>query len=410
MQKRFRQLKRFVRNNAIAHSQFIYFDWFSFLLMLMIALFGVASIFSATTVPLDYEVGSLIELISAQPIEYARLQFIWILVGLLCLALMVYLDYRWLEQFSNLIYWANIALLTVVLFMERGRGNMAGWIRWGVDAARTLQPSEFGKLAIIIALAKLFSNRRRPIRTLTELLPVLAYVGLPLILIIAQPDIGTALVYIVVFGVMLFVSGTDYKIIFGILIVAIVAIVPLWYYMNSSDSFRSDRITVFLNPDYDPQGAGLQTTNARISVGSGGLFGKGIYSSGSFASLKYIPDAHTDFIFAIVCESFGFVGAGILVGAFVVMLVRLTLVALRTVDPFGRYFVIGYVSMLFSHIFENIGMILGLLPVTGIPLPFISYGGSNLLTNMIGFGVVLNIAMHNREDSKRRPPKKIISL
>jgi rod shape determining protein RodA len=410
MQKRFKNLRRFVRTNAMARSQLLYFDWLLFFIMLGISLFGVVCIFSATTVPVDQEISSIMQLVSVQPTEYARLQITWILVGLAFLAGMAYLDYKWLSQFSNTLYWANVIVLVVVLFMERGRGNMAGWFRWGADQMRTLQPSEFGKLALIVALAKLFANRKRPIKTLMELMPVLAYVGLPLILIAAQPDLGTALVYIAIFGVMLFVSGTDYKIIFGIIIVAIALLVPLWYYVNNTDSFRSERIMVYLDPSYDPLGAGLQMTNARTAIGSGGLWGKGIYSAGSFASLKYIPDAHTDFIFAIVCESFGFVGTGILVAAMLAMLLRLTAVALRTEEAFGRYFIIGYTAMLFFHMFENIGMILGIVPVTGIPLPFVSYGGSNLLTNMIGYGIVLNIAMHNWEHTRRRVPRPTLAL
>jgi rod shape determining protein RodA len=326
------------------------------------------------------------------------------------LAAMVYLDYEHLSQWANLIYWVNIAVLFVVLFMERGKGNMAGWFRWGTDANRTLQPSEFGKLAIIVALAKLFAGRQKPITTLAELVPVLVYVGLPLVLIVAEPDVGTAMVYIVIFAVMLFASGTSYKLLIGMLCVAVLLMVPLWYFMNTSDSFRTNRILVWLDPTLDTSGSGMQMANARIALGSGGLYGKGMFSVGSFASLNYIPDDHTDFIFAIVCETFGFIGAGAMVGALVLMLIRMVFMSIRAADPFGSYVILGIMAMMAFHIIENIGMVIGLLPVTGIPLPFISYGGSNLLTNMMGLGIVLSIAMRSREHTAVQRHRQVARL
>jgi rod shape determining protein RodA len=241
-------------------------------------------IFSATATPTDTQPTSLTEMLSTQPFTYPRLQIIWIMAGLVLMAAMVYLDYEYLSKWANLIYWANIALLFIVLFMERGRGNMAGWFRWGTDANRTLQPSEFGKLAIIISMAKLFAGRQKPITTVAELVPVLVYVGLPLVLIAAQPDYGTALVYIMIFAVMLFASGTNYKLIIGMICVAVLLMVPVWYFMNTSEgNFRTNRILVWLDPTLDTSGAGMQMANARIALGSGGCYGKGLFSVGSFA-------------------------------------------------------------------------------------------------------------------------------
>lgn len=410
-QRRFRHITKLIQANRFNTHMMRSFDWPFFILIMAIALFGVVCIFSATATPTETQPTTLAQMLSTQPITYARLQVLWILAGLVLLAAMVYLDYEYLSKWANLIYWSNIALLFVVLFMERGRGNMAGWFRWGTDANRTLQPAEFGKLAIIVALAKLFAGRQKPITTLAELVPVLVYVGLPLVLIIAQPDVGTALVYIIIFAVMLFASGTNYKLIIGMICVAVLLLVPIWYFMNTSDSsFRANRIRVWLDPTLDTSGSGMQMANARIALGSGGTFGKGMFSVGSFASLNYIPDDHTDFIFAIVCETFGFVGAAAMVGAMAAMLIRMVFMSMHAADAFGSYVILGVMAMMAFHIVENIGMVVGLLPVTGIPLPFISYGGSNLLTNMMGLGIVLGIAMRSKDQTRVARPRQTARL
>lgn len=409
--QRFKRITKLIQANRFNTHMMRSFDWSFFLLVMAIALFGVVCIFSATATPMDTQPKSIVEMLSTQPIAYARLQVMWIMAGLMLMAAMVYLDYEHLSKWANMIYWANIALLFVVLFMEKGRGNMAGWFRWGTDANRTLQPAEFGKLAIIIALAKLFSGRQKPITTVAELVPVLVYVGLPLVLIVLQPDVGTALVYVVIFAVMLFASGTHYKLIIGLICVAVLLMVPVWYYMNTSEGdFRANRFRVWLDPTLDNSGAGMQMANARIALGSGGLRGKGLFSVGSFASLNYIPDDYTDFIFAIVCETFGFIGAAVMVSAMVVMLLRMVFMSMRAADAFGSYVILGVMAMMTFHIVENIGMVIGLLPVTGIPLPFVSYGGSNLLTNMMGLGIVLGISMRSRDRTRVARPRMTARL
>ena len=229
------------------------------------------------------------------------------------------------------------------------------------------------------------------------------YVGIPIVLVIAQPDFGTALVYVAVFSVMVFVSGTNSKLIWGVIGVLVVLMIPLWYFMNNSgtDNFRFTRILMWLNPEAYPDEA-RQIINGQIAIGSGGVFGKGIVSPGSFASLGYISDDHTDFIFAIVCESFGLVGGVALVLGYVLLIGRLIVLSVRVKDPYGSYLIVGVMAMLLFHVVENIGMVIGLLPVTGIPLPFVSYGGSNMLTNMMGIGLVLNVVMRSRQHEQRQ--------
>ena len=234
-----------------------------------------------------------------------------------------------------------------------------------------------------------------------------------MVLIVAQPDVGTALVYLAVFSVMVFVSGTNSKLIWGVLGMLVLLMIPLWYFMNNSasDNFRFNRILMWLNPDAYPDEA-RQIINGQIAIGSGGVLGKGIVSPGSFASLGYISDDHTDFIFAIVCESFGLVGGCALVFGYILLVARLIYLAVRTDDPYGSYVIVGVTAMFLFHIVENIGMVIGLLPVTGIPLPFVSYGGSNMLTNMMGIGLVLNVVMRSRQHKQRQKTatERVVSL
>ncbi len=380
----------------MAQGMMRHFEWPLFLIVISLSIFGVLTIYAATGTPIeDANSYTLLEKIQMQSFYYPRLQLLWMLAGTIFLGGIIFLDYRLYGQWKNWFYWGSVMLLAAVkLLAEAGRGGMSGWFQWG--DGRTFQPSELSKIAIIISLAKLFADREKPIMTLGELFRVACYVGLPLFLIIIQPDVGTALVYIAIFAGMLWASGTNWKLIVGAIAVIILMAVPAWYIIQTSDNFRVDRIQVWIDPTYDPNGAGLQTTNARIALGSGGLWGKGLFSEGNFAALNYIPDDHTDFIFAIVGETFGLAGTLLMVSLFLGMLGRMMYLSTRARDAYGSYIIIGVMSMMFFHIFENISMVIGLMPVTGIPLPFVSYGGSNYLTNMGCIGLVINVAMRSR--------------
>ena len=397
------QLLNRVKKNRLGRGLMRHFEWPLVVIVLILSMFGVLSIYAATATPVDEGTTyTFLEMLQIQPFNYARLQLMWMGAGAVVLLVVVFFDYQVYGEFKNVFYWGNVLLLLAVkLLAEAGRGGMSGWFQWG--DGRTIQPSEFGKIAIIIALAKLFADREKPITKIGELFRVSCYVGLPLALVVIQPDLGTALVYVAIFGGMLFVSGTDRKILIGIICIIILLLVPTWYIMENSDNFRVDRIQVWIDPSYDPNGAGMQTTNGRIAVGSGGLWGKGMFSVGNFAALNYIPDDHTDFIFAIVCETFGLVGAMLMLFLFFFMMVRMVTLSMRAQDAFGCYIVVGVFSMMLFHIFENIGMVIGLMPVTGIPLPFISYGGSNYITNIAGIALVVNVAMRSRAGQAHAP-------
>ena len=372
-----------------------HFEWPLVIMVLVMSIWGIVSIFAATGSPVEEGVEmSFLEKITTQSLYYPRLQFFWVCAGMVALAAVSYFDYRLYGRWKNLFYWGNVIVLALVKFTtEVGRGAANMFFQWG--SGRTFQPAEFGKIAIIIALAQVFSSREKPIKTLSELIRMSCYVGLPLILIVIQPDVGTALVYVAIYAILIWASGTNYKLVVGTICIGVILVVAAWYVLNFSDNFRVDRIQVWLNPDYDINNSGMQTYNARLMLGSGGLWGKGLFSVGNFAALNYVPDDHTDFIFAVVCETFGFVGGGLMILLYLAMLLRMMYLANHAEDTFGCYLIIGVMAMMFFHIFENISMVIGLMPVTGIPLPFVSYGGSNYITNIMGIGLVCNVAMRS---------------
>lgn len=391
-----------LRENRFDRSLMRYFDWPLFLIVLGISLFGVVTIFSASSIEITEKPATIMEMLRTQPLTYPRLQLIWIIVGSVAMFVLIFFNYDLYGKYANILYAANLAMLLLVLIIaEAGRGGMTAFFAWGND--RGFQPSEFGKVIIIIAFAKAFSLRAKPVMNMRDILPLALYMALPMILVLAQPDFGTALVYIAVFCVMVWVSGTNWKLIASVLGCAVLALIPIWYFMNnsSSESFRLTRILIWLDPESYPDEA-RQVINGQIALGSGGLFGKGLVSPGSFASLGYISDDHTDFIFSVVGETFGMVGACALVLAYIALFARLIYQSMRIEDPFGSYLLIGVLAMLLFHVVENIGMVIGLLPVTGIPLPFMSYGGSNMLTNMMAIGLAENVIMRSRKKESHR--------
>ena len=390
-----------LRVGQFTRSLMRYFDWPLFLNVLAISLFGVVTIFSATSSEVTEKPATIMEMLRTQSLTYPRLQLIWIVAGVVAMFVIIYFSYELYGKYANTLYVINLLMLLFVLGVEAGRGGMSAFFTWGSD--RGFQPSELGKVIMIICFAKAFSVRMKPVMHMRDIIPLVLFMALPMVLILAQPDVGTALVYMAVFCVMVWVSGTNWKLIASVIACAVLILIPVWYFLNnsSSDNFRLTRILIWLDPESYPDEA-RQVINGQIALGSGGLFGKGLVSPGSFASLGYISDDHTDFIFSIVGESFGLVGACLLVLAYILLLGRLLYQSMRIEDPFGSYVVVGVFAMMLFHVVENIGMVIGLLPVTGIPLPFMSYGGSNMLTNMMAIGLAENVIMRARKKESHR--------
>ncbi len=392
----------YIRDNRLTRSMMRYFDWPLFLIVVAISLFGIVCVFSATSSEVTEYPSTVMEMLETQSIYYPRLQFLWLLAGTVAMFCIIYLPYQFYGQASTWIYLLNVSvLLFTLLVAEVGRGNMQAFLKIG-SSDRGFQPSELGKVAMIMCFAKVFSDRRHNVKKLSEFLMLSAYMAIPMVLILLQPDFGTALVYVFVFCVLVFISGTDSKLLLGLFGCLVLLAIPVWYAMNNTsaaENFRLTRFLIWLDPESYPDEA-RQVINAQIAVGSGGLFGKGIVSPGSFASLGYISDDHTDFIFAIVCESFGLAGGFALVAAYMLLIARLFWLSVRVDDPYGSYLIMGVMGMLLFHILENICMVIGLLPVTGIPLPFVSYGGSNMLTNMMAIGLVENVVIRSKKQSQ----------
>ena len=395
-----------LREGQFDRSLMRYFDWPLFLNVLAISLFGVVTIFSATSSEVTEKPATIMEMLRTQSLTYPRLQLIWIVAGVVAMFVIIYFSYELYGKYANTLYVINLLMLLFVLGVEAGRGGMSAFFTWGSD--RGFQPSELGKVIMIICFAKAFSVRMKPVMHMRDIIPLVLFMALPMVLILAQPDVGTALVYMAVFCVMVWVSGTNWKLIASVVACAVLIFIPVWYFLNNSsaDNFRLTRILIWLDPESYPDEA-RQVINGQIALGSGGLFGKGLVSPGSFASLGYISDDHTDFIFSIVGESFGLVGACLLVLGYVLLLGRLLYQSMRIEDPFGSYVVVGVFAMMLFHVVENIGMVIGLLPVTGIPLPFMSYGGSNMLTNMMAIGLAENVIMRARQKESHRRVRNV---
>ena len=395
-----------LRVGQFTRSLMRYFDWPLFLNVLAISLFGVVTIFSATSSEVTEKPATIMEMLRTQSLTYPRLQLIWIVAGVMAMFVIIYFSYELYGKYANTLYVINLLMLLFVLGVEAGRGGMSAFFTWGSD--RGFQPSELGKVIMIICFAKAFSVRMKPVMHMRDIIPLVLFMALPMVLILAQPDVGTALVYMAVFCVMVWVSGTNWKLIASVIACAVLIFIPVWYFLNNSsaDNFRLTRILIWLDPESYPDEA-RQVINGQIALGSGGLFGKGLVSPGSFASLGYISDDHTDFIFSIVGESFGLVGACLLVLGYVLLLGRLLYQSMRIEDPFGSYVVVGVFAMMLFHVVENIGMVIGLLPVTGIPLPFMSYGGSNMLTNMMAIGLAENVIMRSRKKESHRRVRNV---
>lgn len=408
--KAIQKFQQFIRHNGFKLKMLRGIDWITLSLAILITLFGIICIFAATGTPTETQPATVLEMLETQSTFQAGKQLTWFFVSLVAMAATIFVNYTYLERWSTLIYWVNIVILIWVLGQEKlGLANtMSGWFLWG--DGNSFQPSEIAKIAIIITLARWFASRKIKIHNLSGLFPSLILVGIPLLLIVLQPDFGTAMVYIAIFAIMLWASGCDWKMYLAIVALGAAAIIALWLVLRSlgSDNYRVMRILSLFDPSLD-QDASRQVTNAKIAVGSAGLTGKGLFAEGSYAILNYVPQDHTDFIFAVVGETFGFVGAIGLVLCYAILLVRLLVLSSHAGNRFGCYLIIGIFSMLLFHIAENVMMVIGLMPVTGIPLPFVSYGGTNLLTNYIGIGLVLNVnmraeALKNSETNKAPVP------
>jgi len=318
---------------------------------------------------------------------WAERQMLRAVIGLVLMFVLAVLPTRWLYKLS---YWGLIVSILFLLVLPFA-GSGAGATRWIAVGPFNFQPSEPAKLAVIMALARYLSGQTtEEVQSLLSYLPAILMLVLPFGLVLIQPDLGTSFMLLAGGLAVIFAAGIPRRFVIAAMIGGLALLPLLWSQLYD---YQRARIMTFLNPQADTLGAGYQITQSKIALGSGGLFGKG-FLQGSQSQLNYLPEKQTDFVFTMIGEEFGFVGNVAIIAVYFIILLSITMAALRCPHRFGRLSCQGISFMLFLYIFINIGMVTGLLPVVGAPLPLISYGGTAMLTVFIALGVVINIVVH----------------
>ncbi len=349
------------------------------ILAIIIVVFSCINIYSATFRNLG--------------IYYAKLQFAWLILGLSVIYVILLVDYVLLKNYAALIYWAGVIFLALNDFVLGSTHKGANaWIAIG---SRAIQPSEFAKLGMIIMLAKLLEDMEGKINEPKNFFKLVLYAILPMILIVIQPDMGMTMVsFFIVLG-MLFIAGLNLRVIFGGFAGITLLIIGIW---NSPlmKTYWKGRLLSFINPEAHGQGLSFQLNQSLMGIGSGKILGEG-FGKGLQIAGNNVPEAHTDFIFAVVGEEWGLLGALILLAMYGLLIYRFVKIAKSSKDIFGSLVAVGVISSFIFSIFQNIGMTIGLMPITGITLPLMSYGGSSTLSNFMSIGLLLNIGMRRKK-------------
>jgi len=397
-----------------------------FLSVVLLALYGLATLYSAGQTDVPTFVATI----------WQR-QVVWLALGLIVAGITFRTSPRMLEWATPFAYAIALFLLLLTLAVGTGAGTAAGSKSWiAIGGHRFGQPAELAKLATILMLARWLAAQREAPATIRDLIIPGIIAGLPCFLVLKQPDLGSAIVFIAILFLMLFWAGTKPSLlvllaspVIGLVLafstvawgiwIAVLAALLLWWrpylwegvaimglnvlggvlalpFWNRLAPYQQNRLLAFLNPDVDPRAAGWHVIQSKVAVGSGGLLGKG-FTEGTQKRLAFLPAQHTDFIFSVVGEELGFVGVLVALCLFAWLLFGLLRVARRATDPFSSLCVFGIAGLFFTHIVENVGMTINLMPITGIPLPFFSYGGSFLLACSIGVGIALRVAWESRQ-------------
>jgi rod shape determining protein RodA len=354
------------------------------LLLVVVALsvIGLLAIYSSTR-------ASLLSL-GADPMIYVKKQIAALVLGILFLLIIATFDYRFFKVYAGFIYAASV--LTLVMVRVPGIGSSAnGAQRWFQFAGFQFTPSEFAKIALVLMLAAMLSELRTAEPIIPDLIRVCGVAIVPMLLVFIQPDIGTTIVLAAIVVGILVVAGTRPRHLLALALTAIVMI-ALAFQLHVIRDYQLARLTGFLDPQNSADTTAYNRQQAEIAVGSGGIFGRG-YLAGTQTNLNYVPEQHTDFIFTVVGEEFGFVGAAFVLALFAILIWRAIRISYLSKDPFGTYVAAGIASMFAIQMFVNVGMVVGIMPITGIPLPFVSYGGTSMLANFIGVGLLLNVHM-----------------
>lgn len=347
-------------------------DWVLLGLVLLHSLIGVFFIYSSS----HFLAG-----------DYYVRQLVWIGASLIALVLVLVIDYKFFVSLSLYFYGLTVALLAATLVFARFIAGTKSWITLGL---MQFQPSEMAKIVMILVFARLFAEYKSAYLTTQHTLFALLLSGAPLILIILQPDLGTAMTFLAIIGGAFILAGLRRKAIFFFLLAALVLGIGAW--SVGLKDYQKKRLTTLVNPFHDPRGSGYQVIQSKIAIGAGGLSGKG-FMKGSQSQLRFLPARHTDFIFSVIGEEAGFLGVLAVIVLYFFMLARMFLSVAKARDRAGVYIIFTASLLIAFQFLVNILMIIGLFPVVGITLPFISYGGSSLLTSYIACGLVLNVKM-----------------
>ena len=366
-------------------------DWVIIVCIVALVLYGLIAIAAATADPVDAD-ASTAEKLEALDWSLVTRQAIWFGVGIVAVVVIMLIDYARLKDLAALIFGANVALLALLFALATVTKSTVSWYRFGSIG---FQPSELCKISLILVLARYFGNRPADSRlqTVRDIAPPVILTAIAFILVALQPDLGTAMVFVAIALGMTFAARITWKPV-AIMGGALALAAPVVWMLLAEH--QKNRILVFFNPSYDTSNAGYNVRYSKIAIGSGQLAGKGMFNDGGLSQLNWVPEKETDFIFSVTAESFGFLGGMVLLLLYAILVIRTLLIAIRTRDRFGAFICVGVATMVAFHVFENIGMTMGIMPVAGIPLPFMSYGGSSMLTNMIAFGLVLNVSLRGR--------------
>jgi len=359
------------------------FDKWLFLATILLVCASVVMVYSASAVMAmeRYQ----------QPHFFLIKQGMWAALGIAALAIVMRVDYR--SYRNPLFLWAALGVVGLALLLVLFRDPINGSRRWFGVGSIGIQPSEVAKLAVVLFVASHLERRMHRIDEVSySLLPIAVVLGVLVALIVAEPDFGTALALVGIVTAMVLVAGLNYRYLVG----AVLAGLPLMYVVLIGSEYRRRRLEAFWNPWEDPLGSGFQIIQSLIAVGTGGLLGRGLMDG--MQKLFYLPEPHTDFIYAVIGEELGLVGTTAVLICFCVIAWRGLRIALRAPDSFGTFLAVGLTAMIALQAFVNISVVLGLLPTKGLPLPFVSAGGSSLLVNFVGMGILLNVSQHAHSD------------
>ncbi len=367
---------------------FAHFDWMLLLFSLFIASCGLVVLYSA-----GYDEDATVDLFGLMSVSFASAaclkQSVYLALGMVVMVIGMSIPTHLFQRYAVVVYAIGVLLLVAVA----GAGVVVnGSRRWLNMGGFNIQPAEFMKLGVLLLIARILSKappREGHLYSFRDIILPLLVIGLPMVLIMKQPDLGTALsLGIIGVGQVLFVGVRPKTLLVSVLFFAVLAF-PAWHMLHD---YQQRRVLVLLDPESDPQGSGYHITQSKIAVGSGEFLGKG-YRQGTQTQLEFLPEHTTDFVFSVLAEEWGFVGSVFLLAAFLGLLAVMLRIAQRSRDLFACLLTIGVTIQLFAHVFINIGMVIGLMPVVGIPLPLVSYGGSSMLSVMFGIGIVQGVSM-----------------